>query len=470
MKIKFHNKLSIFLIGMLLLASCQDAPLDVGIDILPEGDQLEVSVDTFAIRCLSVNYQFPSTYYGNSEVDTNNECPIGHVLDPYFGETYAQMFAGIRRGDNYYGNEAVSSNDIYTDCFLYLNIKDFLNTYGSDNKGDFEFNVLAYPLTKTQRYGSTSNGGVLSNYVVKADDYNFKTQLAESTGILDFIPELEVDNPIPIDSGFYLAVKLQDNFGKLLMDSLKTTSTSFLTNFPGFYLSAEQTSDYGGIKQIRFARSKIVVKYTRPGGSSKGTDTVLFASYPINSYQGFHRNNPISYPIQDILSDTSFERDHFYVQALDGVKGLIELSGFKKKKSELQGKVGINFAELVIPIGDTTAFDGQYFNWPKRLTIREVIEPGLLSARVQDDISASYFNGFYDSEKGVFRINITEYINNYLKDTDNNYNHKLYVFAATYSKAETSSTVELKYPGRIQLNSGINPAQKAFLKIIYTQN
>lgn len=460
---KFNLKsFPLYITGLLIAISCADEPLKVGIDILPEEDRLNALVDTQAIKCMTVFYQLPSystipTGSGSSGVFDLDNSPIGHVQDSVFGQTWAQLFCQFEKGSDFYGADTnIIPDDIldqYVDAYLYFNINDS-ETFGDNNIANPGFDVFAYKLKEVMSYG-TSTGNPQTNYIVKSDEFLFHENPVSDESSFIVIDSSETQISV-LDSGRYLRVKLDDAFAQQFMDT-NILNNEFTDKFPGFLLQSAKKTPTGSLHNFFYNKSKIVVTYTR-------NDSTIHLAHKMSKYQGFYKFDYKGSNFEQTI-DTKDEIDHFFLQGLDGVKGLIDLTEIEQFREETENNIGINYAELVFPLDDRT--DTTDFAIPGRLTALHVMEDGSSQQLVDDGLGGfGYFGGKYDHETNEYRINVTETIHLYMNRNENVTN-KIYLAPALNNKAE-SSAFDYKNPTRLILNSGSHPTKPAYLRIIYT--
>ncbi len=444
----FLKGISLIIAGAItFFSSCDDEPLNVGLQILPEVDILEASVDTQSIKCLTVSEAFPQELFsivGSNGQLINTNCPIGHIKDPLMGQMWAQTLIQLSRGDDYY---KADTTDVIESCFLYLNINSS-EIFGSKND---VFDIYVYSLVNQPPLN------LYTNYKVKTSEYNHSPE-SESTAF-------EVINieEMPIDSGDYIAIKLNNSFIERITDSNLTTSSAFYENFPGFYLTASAKGDTGAIANFSYDKSRLVLKYKRE--KSTGGDTTIYSYHPINNFKSFFRHDFVEMFMPERITDST-ERDNYYVQSLDGLKGYIEFSELDSFKANYGDKAGINLAELVLPLDPdfNTKNDSTKFFLPRRITARTKEK---LMLPFESALGSSYRGGYLDLDNLEYRINVSEFVHQYLQN--GNYGNGLYILASepTFNNYGLSE-IENKNPRRVVLNSGSNNGNRPYLRLIYT--
>ncbi|MBN1115647.1 MAG: hypothetical protein JXA77_00460 [Bacteroidales bacterium] len=470
----FYAGVLITLGCVVFLNSCEDEPINLGANILPEADIKPAGADTFTVECYTLQgfpgtAIYPSSTTTTSETSTDN-CPIGYVIDPIFGETSVNLTMELGfNSDNYYSHVDTCS-DTYKNCKFYFKIDDD-KIFGGENG----FDVELYPLTKTISYSSTYN----TEYALESDKFNFNLNVANSTTHKVFIDHYDIEG---IDSGYYyLIVELDDDYAESLMDTtfiyandLYSSAYDFHQKFPGFYIKSQPKNETGGIENFFYNDSKMVVEYERiyhfPKSEKNDSITTQYSTFAINKYQCFYKNesNNVPYgPFGTILNDTVNQGQNFYVQSLGGARGYLKIPELETFKTIRSDSLGINLAELVLPV-NRELLDTTNFFVPGRLTIKGAA-PGYPDGySIEDDnISWGYFKGYFNDSTLEYRINLTEYVHQYLQDDDNQYRARFYLMAAV-NNITSSSFREYKVPGRVVLNSGISDIKPAYLRVIYT--
>ncbi len=439
------------------LSSCSDDPLNVGSNLLPDGDLLSASADTLITS--SVIIKNPSFTYVSST--DGKYAPLGHVLDPIFGDTevYSVMQFQYDK-NNYYSKDTLLPTDQFVSCKLYLKIDNDIK-YGQVEA----FQIFPYQLAKLYSYGNSglkSYEGPESDYIDLLNKPN--PSLAEAGKISDS-RSLDLDS-----TAYYLTVDLGEDYGLKLMDkslieedSIYYNATKFLKKFPGLYLVPEKTSETGGLSMFTDKGSQIILSYRR-----EGVDTLIHSVIHMDKYQSMYKNTYNNSLINDYIADSTEGLDQMYVQSLGGVSSYIKLDDLAEFKNNFEGKIGINLAELILPIKKSSLEDTLLFSLPKRLTVQVVDSKGNGTIISDDQVGPGYFNGFLNTDF-EYRINISEFIYQYLQgDTELN---ELFIHAAELSTTK-SSAIEFRNPGRVILNSGnltLPPSERARIKIVYTR-
>ncbi len=456
------------LLLILVFNSCTDDPLQVGFELLPGTDLLETNADTFSVRGYTVK---GAAYYSNSYSNIQNSS-IGHVIDPIFGESWAEATMQLNYGEsNFYYKPNASPNvlsNTYKSCKLYLKINKEV-TFG----GEGGFDLLVYPLNKQINHTNRTD------YVIKSEDFDLDSLISISTEHNVYISHSNITN---IDSNsYYLVVELNENYGLSLMDTnLYSTGGTYLTDFPGFYIRANATNGVGSIESINFSSSQLILEYDREFlyKDKDGNDSIVtktkYGTFAVSNFQSLYRhqsNYSPEGPFGSFLGDTVNASDQIYLQALGGVRGLIEIPGLEEMREKLADSIGINYAELVLPVNtdlcDTTGF---YLPW--RISLQNFYPGTVYSDPVVDD-NPSYFSGlgatvyttgYLDPENMEYRVNITQYVHSVVNK--GTYTNWLYIMPSKLN-LNTFSELDYQTPSRAIIQTE-NGNKNAFLRIIYT--
>lgn len=464
-----------FALIVIIINSCTDDPLKVGIELLPDVDLINADADTLSIECFSV--KGIAGYAVNPDnASTVDNAPIGQVIDPVFGETTAEVIMELKfNSENYYQINKHDTVDTYISCKLYLNInKDLI--YGGDNG----FDVDIYPLTRQLSYNNRYS--FPTDYVMKSEDFLYNENPVSVNTIHGY--QANNDSIEGIDSGkYYLVVELDKEFAGKFMDTayLKKNdiySSDFLEYYPGFYLRPKAKNSVGGLNNFFYSSSRLVLEYNRtitdttgksgnPGENDTTYSSNKYSTFSVNNYNCLYRNSSNyspSGPLGTVLGDTVNQGDMFYVQSLGGVRGFIKIPQLNNLKTKADS-LGINYAELVFPLNNDNLDTVNFFN-PPRLSIFLVDSSGYTFAPT--DLSfGEYFKGRFDVKTMDYRINITEFVHQYISSEFPVAG--MYLMAPYNSGLSSTNPLIYKFPGRVVLNSGANNINPSFLRIIYTK-
>lgn len=456
---------------LLFFISCTDEPIRVDTSLLPQGEMLNAETDTFAVECYTIK---GAPYFAVFTESASDNCPIGQVIDPVFGKTEIDlaMQVSITDTSNYYGKDSIVDSDKFISCKLYLKVND-KRSYGGANG----FNVDVYKLLKKMDYSQ------LTDYVIESDNFDFENNLATSTHHRVYIDHKKIYG---IDSGnYYLVVDLDDDFSSLLMDTniikendIYNSPTDFTNYLKGFYIRSNALTPVGGIENFYFKNSKMVLEFERTLQNKDGGDSVVtrYISHYITKYQCFYRHESNNYPggpLSPMMQDTINQYEHFYVQSMGGSNGYIKMPVLNQLKKTKRDSMGIHLAELILPI-DGSNVDTTQFILPYRLTLMDITRERPQGDVIVDDayFNYNYFLGYYNKSENEYRINLTEYVHQYLKTDSTSSIGKTstgsLILLGAVNSASKGSLYEYKVPGRVILNSGLGN-KPAMLRIVYTK-
>jgi hypothetical protein len=476
---------SIILLSLSLwFASCTDDKLKVGLTILPESDQLEANADTIPIECFTLK-GIPN--YVNHAVfnqSFNDQTPVGIVNDEVFGETTANLVIefAINREESYLDKDTIYATDEVVSLKLFLNTTD-QPVYGDSDAEALTFNSL---LLRDQY-----TFDALSNQEVPSDYFDDITSRAVNT---EHYVSIDSDKISQLDSASqYSVVELDMELAdELFLDAFRDSTTRTLNIIPGMMLSGTINSGTRGAlhtfsmlnsKMLLEYRTKIDVEELDSVGNVIDTvlvDTNLFVSYVVNKYQSNYRNTHLgrNAEIESVFKDTTLQYDNLFLQSLGGTMGFLRLDSLDLFKMDKADKIGVNLAELVFPISKNHLSDTAMFSLPQRIMAFQFVKDESLFAPTTSKINAQYtipdafyfnylyYNGFLDEEKLEYRINVTEYVHQYLKG---NIDYLQMGVATAPGNISTNDYLEYKTPGRVVLNTGIQDlSEPAFLRVIYT--
>lgn len=457
---KFNLKGILLAATILLVFSCNEDPLNVGFNILPQGDQLSVDEIHLPLNCFTTR-NIESGLINTQSSNVNNIAPLGRILDPDFGETIVQQVLSFNANSTI-GFDSVLVMDEVVSCKLYLNVPKE-PVYGIVNG----MSVDAYELTKPLVEFLTRR----TDNPMLSDNYKFQDPPASvSTSHL-----IVYDNDIPgIDSNnMFLVVDLSNEFGQKFADTGNV--------FNGFFLSPTVKNSVGAIEKINTDNSRLVLSYKLFGDQYAGGDTIINGVISILDYACYYAHNHHGYPAGNALLAAE-EQEEFYIQSLDGVKGYIEIPKLDSLKNNVSNSIGINLAEIVLPLSEDHISDTVNFFCPPRLVVRLAIDDEISSTKFPERFffASPYFNGYFDKENWEYRLNITESVHMYINEINYYFDPrfegplKYFVYAATehpyieYTYPGDPLSQDYIRPGRVILNSGLSSQKPAYLRIVYT--
>jgi hypothetical protein len=273
-------------------------------------------------------------------------------------------------------------------------------------------------------------------------------------------------------------VFLSDDFGRdlldpeLLRDSAYYYDSIFRAHLYGFYFEVDDRSaEGGGLINVSHSDTRLILRTTDTlsGGIVDTVDNEFVLAHPdlagtsINMYRAEYGST-----INSVLNDTVNDQEFSYIQSLVGPKIIASIPGLFDKRREYNYKAAVSKAELVLPI-DTLTFDKKLYKSPVYLGVRDVANDTNI---IDDGLLPGYFGAFLDTVNFEYRINIGNYVHNFLRDSIGYNDERLYLFGGRYMTVSTYPS-EITYyslitPGRVVLNS-VNATRQPFLRIIYSK-
>lgn len=388
----FQNRLRFFALLMILAllgSGCENDPDQIGINIQPEADKLNVAyTDTLSVFAHSV-------YVDSVRSDETSRTMAGSYHDPVFGgSTVAwnlQLLlssASIELGDSPVLDSMVMSME-YTS--VALSGDDDLVAYGDTTTTQtfriFELDETIY-----------SDSVYYSNYEVAVK--------AEEIGNITFQPH--PTDSITIDTIKHkarLSIKMEESFVQKFRDATEDDFASlenFLEFFKGMQIAPDEVSSGGAI--LFFNAGSLFTRMTLY--YSNAEEDSLEYYFPIGSgsarfMQFKHNYNLASPEFQFQLDgDTTLGNQKFYVQAMAGVATIIEIPYLRELK-KIQD-VALNEARLIIPDHNTD----DALSPPSELILYTIANDGTNSLVIDQLEGTEYFGGLYDDAAGkvVFRL------------------------------------------------------------------
>ncbi|SHF53866.1 protein of unknown function [Mariniphaga anaerophila] len=391
--------------AMAFLSACND-PNDLGMELLPTKDLVEVKnlVDKNSIS----SYTFTE---GPIRSDEGSKSLLGSFYDPVFGKTNIDFAAHFRmQGAIDYGTNTVVDS---VKLFLYYRLM-----YGDTiTSQKFRVYELMEPIF-ADTINETNGGSYDYPYY---QDVDLK-QLASTQllGEVDYTPVVRLDSTYQ-DTVFQLiSIPLDKSLGEKLVNADPSeiiNNDTFLEYFKGLLIEAEAKTAVGGsilvleaASSSSFQGSALLVYYDNDENQAKEKpDTLLYNPYIITGLSA--RVNSIEHD----YSGTAFEANLnvetgddslIYVQSTGGLESKIYIEGLSSWKDSTN--IGINKAELVFQV-DTLASEVDKYPPPAQLLFTVLDEDGNETLPADYSFSSSYYGGVLRSDY-TYRFNITQHL------------------------------------------------------------
>lgn len=431
-----------FLLAFLLAftAACND-PNDLGMELLPSTDLIEVrnTTDRSSISA----YTFTD---GPVRTDRPVNSLLGSLNDPIFGTSTINFAAHFRLRDlpDYGTNTVVDSVKLY----LYYRI-----VYGDTVTPQvFRIYELESPI-----FTDTTNAGGVSSTVpyyqtvdlkAKASDY----VLAERF----FTPAVRLDSATQDTMYQLIAITLDKSLGEKLANATPqqmANNDAFLNYFRGLLIEAETRTTAGGsiisletIFPNQYDGSALAVYYDNDENKNKeNPDTLMYQAYWITPQSA--RVNSIEHdytgtPFEANLNSETGNDSLIYIQATGGLRSKIHIEGLNSWRDS--SNVMINRAELVFQI-DTLASDVKKFPPPSQLYLRYINPDGQEAWPADFVFNQNYYGGNLRSDY-TYRFNITQHMQNIIQDQNDRIGNRGF-YLSTLGNNNSANRVVLKGAG-----------------------
>lgn len=435
--------LASFFILILLVYSCKKDPYQVGIDLLPPSDTLNVKTsDTASFLAYSV-------LQDSIRTDKTTQSILGSLMDPVFGSTTASLYMQ-------YWLSAVApdfgTNPVLDSIVLMI---PYGNIYGDTNSMQ---TLKIYELSQSIYYDSIyySNHSV-ETYGVPLANYTFKPAPKDSLTIggVKTAPHIRIN-----------LNKLSKYFGNKLLSApavSMSTNVNFFEFMKGLYIESSRAQSGGALLSFDPAStySKIAMYYHNATSDSlQFTFVGATNSARFNNIDHNHYLNAAPELRQQVLQhDTTLGKNNLYIQGLSGIRVRLRLpflNNFVKS-----GKIAVNSAILTIKNAetDTTLYP------PVKLTLVVVDSAERVGFLIDENEGAFYFGGTYNTSARTYKFRITRHMQQVLDGKVKNYD--MYLMA-------NDPTANVMVPNRVIL-TGTKPQLPAFsadrikLQVIYTK-
>jgi hypothetical protein len=437
------------LIGTLIILatfSCKKDPYEIGFDLLPPSDTLNViTTDTCTVEAFSMIQDSVRT-------DKTASLIMGSMMDPVFGRTTAGFYSQLRLS-----SEGVDfgDNPVLDSVVLQL----FYNGYYGDTLT--RQNVKVYEISEDFVYDSVKfSNQQLSTYPTLLANQDFIPNITDSVS--------EYKEKVAAHLRINLS-KLTNYLGNKILtaptDAL-ATNAAFVKFLKGLYVSASPVSSNGALLNFTIANgiSKMVVYFHNgndPANDSLSYDILLnqtcarFIQVDHNGY--LDANQALKRQI--LNHDSAQGANGLFLQGMGGVK--IKLK-FPYISQLGKGKVvAVNDAILQLKNMETDTT----LSPPPTLTMVRQDSVGRIGYLVDDNEGSAYFGGTYDKANRSYYFRLTQHMQKVIQDSYTNH-FDIYIMVNTPVKSYIT-------PNRIVLNgtnTGVpgDVSNSLHLKMTYT--
>jgi len=421
---------------LLLLFTACDKTNDLGIEILPGTDLINVHNAVIKDKI---------TAFANSEAgivtSRSTYNLLGSLNDPLFGNTTVNFATQVRLTSF----PDFGTNPVVDSTFLFLYYR---SVYGDTITPQ---HIKVYELETG----------------IDADtEYDQDTDLKSmastvSVGELTFTPKVDLDSASQDTLYQILKIPIDPTVAEKLVtaDSLDLVSNdAFLQYFKGFYLEAEQVTTPGSGSLVKleasststFQGSALLVYYNNDANIAEEEPDTLSKAFVITQYSA--RVNNISHdytgtPFIDELDQEVEQDDYIFIQPTGGLKSFIQIDELEGWRDSL--KTSINKAELVFQV-DTIASDLENYPPPANLILTFVDTDGEERLPIDYYFNPRFYDGYLRDDY-TYHFNVTQHVQrviNVLDPEDQDFVGNQGFYLTTGQKSDDARRVVLEGTGR----------------------
>lgn len=407
-KPKSYIQFFLGIISLVLIAitySCEEDPSELGSNLLPDSDKINIRCDSsITFNCFVNNINPFATsdrvYY-----------TLGEYQDDYFGMvngSYAGQFLPVAF------NEKV--DDISIDSVvLYIQVD---SVFGNP-EGNIKFNV--YELNS----GIVEEDTIYSDFDINSL-YSTTDLISTDCNISDSLVVLPLSNEF--------ANKFISN-----KDTIYNNDSLFKTIFKGIYITPELLNTPGGLltTNISSSNTKIVLYYKTADKDSLSASFSLLKGHRFGKYN-YNYTSSLAY---NFLTNPPSENDSLiFIQGLNGINSKITFSNYKSWLED-DSAYSILDAELIIPVLKLEQYDN--FPPPQQLFFYYCNDDST-KYQLEDYASGNSMGGIYDKTKNQYSFNISKHFRDFI-------NGNIADSCLNFSIANNGY-----YPNRVILKSGDN--------------
>jgi hypothetical protein len=391
---------ALLVIIIFFVYSCNKNPYQVGLNLLPASDTLNIkTIDTSTIVAYSVLQDTVRT-------DEANESLLGSLMDPVFGSTTVGFYMQY--------NLSAITPDFGTNPVLDSAVLSI--PYGSIYGDTTALQRLkVYEISQTFYYDTLYySNSTLQTYPLLLADYSFVPRRYDSLTI----GGVKTKAHIRVNLGKY-----SNYFGNKILTApaaALSTNADFLLFMKGLYIES-QRSDYGGAL-LSFdptnTYSEVLIYYHNEANDS--LSFILPGSSTSARFNHFDHNNYLNaspgFRQQVLQHDSALGKTALYIQGLAGVRVKLRLPFLKSLGKS--GKIAINSAILTFKNSQTDTTLAP----PVTLTLLTIDSTGALSFLPDYSEGTGFAGGGYHIDTRTYFFRITRYIQQVLdgkiKNTD----------------------------------------------------
>ena len=391
--------ITFFLFLFFLFSSCKKDPYEIGLDLLPGTDTLNISSnDSTSIIAYSV-------LQDSIRTDKTSTFALGSLMDPVFGVTTASFYSQFRPSTDSY---SFGQNPVLDSIVLSIQ---YSSIYGNPNTlQSLKVYEVSEKLDPVLSYYSKRSAGI---YPIMLANKTFRPAPKDSVTVYGkkVAPHLRINLNQYTN---YLGNKIISAPTAILNDV-----NSFSEYMRGLYIESAKVNYSGALVIFNplGTETKLVVYYhNQDVGDSLHCDLPIVSASARFTHIDHNNYLDVSpeFKRQVLNHDTTLGKSQLFLQGLGGVKIKVRmpfLSNFVKK-----GPIAVNSALLILKNITT---DTSYAP-PLSLTLMKVDSAGYNSFLIDENEGPEYFGGVYNKTARTYSFRITRYVQSILSGKSKN--------------------------------------------------
>ena len=446
MKSNLFRLISIFAslaILIFIVYSCKKDPYQVGLNLLPPSDTLNVKTADTA------SFQAHTVFQDSVRTDETTLSILGSLMDPIFGSTTAGLYMQYQLAAE---TPSFGTNPTLDSIVLKL---PYDKIYGDTNAVQ---TLKVYEISKDFFLDSTyySNQS-LPTYGTLLASYSFVPRRYDSlkVGGVMVTPHIRIS-----------LNKLSDYFGNKILHAPATslsTNANFVEFMKGLYIVSDRVPYGGALLSFDPTSTTSQVEMYFHNSAADSLSFSLVVNTSCARFNHFDHNNYYNatpeFRQQVVQKDTTLGKNLLYVQGLAGARIRIRLpflNSFGKS-----GKIAVNSALLTFKNAQTDTT----LQPPTKLTLVIVDSAGHVSFLSDENEGSTFAGGYYNPTPRTYSFRITRHMQQVLDGKVKN--NDMYLMA-------NDPTADVLVTNRVML-TGTNPqlpqisADRVKLQVIYTK-
>lgn len=358
-----------------LLTSCDITNQELGTDILPAGQNINMRLDTiFEIDAYTVSGEPVVSSESLYSPSATRLMMLGSTEDTIMGRSEAKVVTQFNTTGAYKVANNLEIDSLYLSIYIY------------DFKGDTEQDMTLSLFEFTERIYMDTTHSYYSDY--------------DMEGKYDPVPLVQ-QTITPVDGTTYkLLIEDQDFLDKFLAvqndTSIFYNDSVFKDYFNGFYITAEPLSSKGTIARLQLSdtKSRLTMRYANDSTDVDSTveRDFAYAYFGINQYSSqkinIFEHDYTGTRLAALIDDENASSPYCYVQGMAGVNTRFSFANLQEWMD--QTPMIINSATLIFDVVPQEESGILYENLPDRLMTRTILEDN--SYEVLYDLLVLYSN------------------------------------------------------------------------------